>query len=75
MDVLCSPVRSLSHLSVPETRSPGRMVPCRRSALISSARPLAEYNSLLNENGFEVVAHVVEDPSCGLHTIWLSQLR
>jgi trans-aconitate methyltransferase len=35
----------------------------------------AEYNSLLNENGFGVVAHVVEDPSCGLHTIWLSQLR
>ena len=35
----------------------------------------AEYNSLLDENGFEVVTHVVEDPNCGLHTIWLSQLR
>ena len=34
-----------------------------------------EYNSLLDENGFEVVTHVVEDPNCGLHTIWLSQLR
>jgi SAM-dependent methyltransferase len=33
----------------------------------------AEYRSLLNANGFEVVAHVVEDPDCGGHTIWLAQ--
>lgn len=34
----------------------------------------AEYHALLGENGFEVVAHVVEDPNCGRHTIWLAQL-
>ena len=34
-----------------------------------------EYRSLLNENGFDVLSHVVEDPTCGRHTIWLAQLR
>lgn len=33
-----------------------------------------EYRSLLNQNGFGVVCHVVEDPTCGRHTIWLAQL-
>jgi SAM-dependent methyltransferase len=33
-----------------------------------------EYRSLLDGNGFRVVAHVVEDPDCGRHTIWLTQL-
>jgi SAM-dependent methyltransferase len=33
-----------------------------------------EYCSLLAENSFAVVAHVVEDPDCGRHTIWLAQL-
>ncbi len=35
----------------------------------------AEYRALLAGNGFDVVAHVVEDPSCGRHTIWLAQLE
>ena len=34
-----------------------------------------EYRSLLDENGFDVLSHVVEDPTCGRHTIWLAQLR
>ena len=34
----------------------------------------AEYRSLLDRNGFGVVSHVVEDPDCGGHTIWLAQL-
>jgi SAM-dependent methyltransferase len=34
----------------------------------------AEYRSLLDRNGFRVVSHVVEDPDCGGHTIWLAQL-
>jgi SAM-dependent methyltransferase len=34
----------------------------------------AEYHSLLDRNGFRVVSHVVEDPDCGGHTIWLAQL-
>jgi SAM-dependent methyltransferase len=34
-----------------------------------------EYRSLLDEHGFRVRAHVVDDPTCGSHTIWLAQLR
>jgi trans-aconitate methyltransferase len=34
-----------------------------------------EYRELLDAHSFDVVAHVVEDPSCGGRTIWLSQLR
>jgi SAM-dependent methyltransferase len=32
-----------------------------------------EYRLLLHDNGFEVVAHVVGDPTCGDHTIWLAR--
>jgi SAM-dependent methyltransferase len=35
----------------------------------------AEYRLLLNQNGFDVVSHVVEDPNCGHHTVWLTQTR
>jgi SAM-dependent methyltransferase len=31
-----------------------------------------EYRWLLLQNGFEVVSHVVEDPDCGHHTVWLA---
>jgi SAM-dependent methyltransferase len=34
----------------------------------------AEYRSLLPQHGFEVVAHVAEDPECGGHTVWLARL-
>jgi SAM-dependent methyltransferase len=34
----------------------------------------AEYRSLLDRSGFRVVSHVVEDPGCGGHTLWLAQL-
>lgn len=33
----------------------------------------AEYRSLLDRNGFRTVSHVIEDPDCGGHTIWLAQ--
>lgn len=33
----------------------------------------AEYRNLLAENGFSVVDHVVEDPTCGGHTVWLAR--
>jgi SAM-dependent methyltransferase len=33
-----------------------------------------EYRALLDENGFRVVSHVVEDPTCGTHTIWLASV-
>jgi SAM-dependent methyltransferase len=32
-----------------------------------------EYRALLKSAGFRVAAHVVEDPNCGGHTIWLAQ--
>ena len=31
------------------------------------------YRALLAANGFEVLAYVPEDPSCGGHTIWLAR--
>ena len=34
-----------------------------------------EYRGLLHDNGFDVVSHVVEDPTCGHHTIWLARQR
>lgn len=34
-----------------------------------------EYRSLLRDNGFTVAHHVVEDPDCGGHTVWLSQFQ
>jgi SAM-dependent methyltransferase len=34
-----------------------------------------EYKFLLSANGFEVVAHALEDPTCGKHTIWLARQR
>jgi hypothetical protein len=34
-----------------------------------------EYRRLLHDNGFDVVTHVVEDPTCGGHTIWLARHR
>jgi SAM-dependent methyltransferase len=34
-----------------------------------------EYCGLLHDNGFGVVSHVVEDPTCGHHTIWLARQR
>ena len=32
-----------------------------------------EYRLLLASHGFEVVAHVPDDPSCGGHTVWLAR--
>lgn len=34
-----------------------------------------EYRRLLAEHGFGVAEHVVEDPDCGGHTIWLARSR
>jgi hypothetical protein len=34
----------------------------------------AEYRSFLNQNGFAVVSHVVEEPTSGGRTVWLAQL-
>ena len=35
----------------------------------------SEYRSLLETHGFEVLAHVAEDPECAGRTVWLARLR
>jgi trans-aconitate methyltransferase len=32
-----------------------------------------EYRALLSSHGFRVIAHTMEDPDCGRHTVWLAQ--
>jgi hypothetical protein len=34
-----------------------------------------EYRALLDAHGFDVVAHVIEDSTCGGRTVWLAQLQ
>ena len=48
---------------------------CQGEPLYHAGLDPAEYRALLATQGFEVVSHVVEDATCGNHTIWLSQLR
>lgn len=45
----------------------------RGEPLYHASLDSAEYRTLLHDNGFEVVAHVVEDPACGDHTVWLAR--
>lgn len=35
----------------------------------------SEYRLLLDENGFDVIGHVVDDPTCGRRAVWLAQFR
>ncbi|WP_312011819.1 MULTISPECIES: hypothetical protein [unclassified Bradyrhizobium] len=46
----------------------------RGEPLYHASLDATEYRVLLCANGFDVVAHVVEDPDCGGHTVWLAQL-
>jgi hypothetical protein len=32
-----------------------------------------EYAALLSAQGFEILAHVAEDATCGRHTVWLAR--
>ncbi|HFF9828402.1 class I SAM-dependent methyltransferase [Serratia marcescens] len=43
-------------------------------ALFHASLAPEEYRHLLQENGFRVVDHVVEDPTCGGRTVWLAQV-
>ena len=42
-------------------------------ALFHASLDPTEYRALLAQNGLAEIAHVVEDPTCGRHTIWLAQ--
>lgn len=41
--------------------------------LFHASLDLQEYESLLQDAGFEVLHHRAEDPDCGGHTVWLAQ--
>jgi len=43
----------------------------RDEPLYHASLSSAEYTRVLFANGFEVQAHVVSDPECGGHTVWL----
>jgi len=47
----------------------------RGDPLYSASLAPSEYRSLLDQSGFEVVDHVIEDVSAGGRTIWLCRAR
>jgi trans-aconitate methyltransferase len=47
----------------------------RGEPLYHASLDTSEYQALLEASGFEVMEHVVEDPACGYHTVWLSRRR
>jgi SAM-dependent methyltransferase len=47
----------------------------RGQPLYHSSLDEAEYLSLLRNSGFDVIAHIANDPDCDRHTVWLARLR
>jgi hypothetical protein len=47
----------------------------RGEPLYHASLDTSEYQSLLEASGLEVLQHVVEDPTCGHRTVWLSRRR
>ncbi len=47
----------------------------RGAPLYHASLDAAEYRRLLDQYGFDVVAHTVEDPTAGGRTVWLAQSR
>lgn len=47
----------------------------RGEPLFHASLDPAEYRAMLSENGFDVVAFVPDDASCGGHSVWLAQAR
>jgi hypothetical protein len=45
----------------------------RGEPLYHASLDTAAYRMLLDDNGFDVVTHIVEDPACGEHTVWLAR--
>jgi len=44
------------------------------SDLYHASLDTREYERRLADEGFLVLAHTVEDPACGFHTVWLAQM-
>jgi SAM-dependent methyltransferase len=47
----------------------------RNEPLFHASLAPEEYRALLDQEGFELVANVFEDPAIGGHTIWLARLK
>jgi hypothetical protein len=47
----------------------------RGEPLYHASLDRTEYQMLLGQYGFEIVAHALEDPTAGGRTIWLAQFR
>jgi trans-aconitate methyltransferase len=47
----------------------------RGDPLYHASLDAAEYQALLDRSGFDVVAHVEQDPQAGGRTVWLAQSR
>jgi predicted TPR repeat methyltransferase len=47
----------------------------RGEPLYHASLDTAEYTELLTRSGFDVMAHVVEDPQAGGRTVWLARAR
>lgn len=45
----------------------------RDEPLFHASLDPAEYRALLTTHGFDVLAHLANDPECGGHTIWLAR--
>ena len=43
--------------------------------LFHASLDTSEYARLLDQHGYDVVLHNVEDPNCGGHTVWVAQRR
>ncbi len=47
----------------------------RGEPLYHASLAAEEYRALLEANGFRVVQHVIEDPDCNGHTVWLARCQ
>ncbi len=45
----------------------------RGEPLYHASRAPEEYRALLAENGFEKLGKKMQDPDCGLHSVWLAR--
>jgi len=43
--------------------------------LYHSSLDSSEYHQLLDQNGFEVVDYIIEDPDCGHQSVWIARLH
>ena len=50
-----------------------RFLAVRPEPLYHASLASDEYRGLLRDNGFDVLQHVVEDPTCGQRTVWLAR--